>query len=168
MTPLRFDGAEKGLGMIARGRCDRLSALRERAEGRSACVSFEIIALARRIYARLKIVPARAAWQVRPILPAPLIEHFRTSAAAARRGAVGRTARGGPKFSRVRVSGLFQWHLICSTYCTYCTVSVCTRDQSWLGCRVHGSGLAWLARTASAEASGGVRSEEGAPGSNWG
>ena len=57
---------------------------------------FEIIALARPVCARLKIVPARAPlgrW--RPGLPAPLIEHFRTSAAAARRGAVGRSARGG-------------------------------------------------------------------------
>ena len=47
-------------------------------------VNFKIVCLARRMYARLKIVPARAASPGRPVLPALLIETFRTPAAAAR------------------------------------------------------------------------------------
>ena len=55
-------------------------------------VSKRIVGIARRIYARMKIVPAHAAWPGRPVLPRLLIETFRTPADAARR-----RRRGGAK-----------------------------------------------------------------------
>ena len=52
-------------------------------------VSKKIVALARRINARIKVVSARAAWPGRSVLPPLLIEHFRTPAGAARRRRLG-------------------------------------------------------------------------------
>ena len=63
------------------GWCSCLASLaaREGALRPTFCVQyrgqFKIVRLARRIYARLKIVPARAAWPGRPVLPRLLIEN---------------------------------------------------------------------------------------------
>ena len=48
-----------------------------------SAVIIKIVALGRRMYARLKVVPARAAWPGRSVLAALLIEHLRTPAGAA-------------------------------------------------------------------------------------